>query len=454
MPPYGSILKRYLKTNEVHVRRLLCSTYVDDIITGGETEEEAFELYVQSKQIFREGGFNLRKFLTNSKHLQEQIDLKETQCTSSLSRDEPTYSEATLGTSHPLRTEEHRVLGVPWNPASDQFLFDTSGITQLAHDLSPTKRNLVSLIGKFYDPLGFLSPVIIRFKILFQKLCQCKSDWDEVIPEELEGEWKLLVSDLKTASPLSLPRSYFFELTDPTVSATLCGFCDASTKAYAAVVYLILKTETRSSVQFVAAKTRVAPLKSQTIPRLELLSALLLANLIVSVHSSLQHQIPSLSIKCFTDFQVALYWILGSDKEWKPFVQNRVAEIRRKVHSNHWYHCPGTNNLADLPSRGITMMELSVSQLWRSGPEWLHLDVPIRLNDSPPMPESCSQELKSKTKPSHTLLAADETSTVGSVMHCEDFGDLQKLFRVTAYILKQWNNSRSRGACEQISPTR
>ena len=322
-------LERYLKTNEVHMRRLLCSTYVDNIITGGETEEEAFKLYVQSKQIFREGGFNLRKFLTNSRHLQEQTDLKETQCTSSLFRDEPTYSEATVGTSHPSRREEHRVLGIPWNPASDQLLFDTSFITQLAHDLSPTKRNLVSLIGRFYDPLGFLSLVIICFKILFQKLCQCKCDWDEVISEELEGEWKLLVSDLKMASPLSLPRSYFFELTDPTVSATLCGFCNASIKAYAAVVYLVLKTETRSSVQFIAAKTRVAPLKSQTIPRLELLSALLLANLIVSVHSSLRHQIPSLTIKCFTDSQVALHWILGSDKEWKPFVQNRVTKIRR-----------------------------------------------------------------------------------------------------------------------------
>ena len=179
---------------------------MDDILTGGETEEEAFELYVQSKQIFREGGFNLRKFLTNLKHLQEQIDLKETQCTSSLSQDEPTYSEATLGMSHPSRKEEHRVFGVPWNPASDQFLFDTSVITQLAHDLSPTKRNLISLIGKFYDLLGFLSPVIICFKIFFQKLCQCKCDWDEVIPEELEGEWKLLVSDLKMASPLSLSQ--------------------------------------------------------------------------------------------------------------------------------------------------------------------------------------------------------------------------------------------------------
>ena len=122
MPPYWFHL---LKTDEVHVQRLLCSTYVDDIITGGETEEEAFELYVQSKQIFQEGGLNLKKFLTNSKHLQEQIDLKETQCTSSLSRDEPIYSEATLGMSHPLRTEENRDLGVPWNPASDLFFFFT-----------------------------------------------------------------------------------------------------------------------------------------------------------------------------------------------------------------------------------------------------------------------------------------------------------------------------------------
>ena len=81
------------------------------------------------------------------------------------------------------------------------------------------------------------------------------------------------------------------------------------------------------------------------------------------------------------------------------------------------------------------MMELSVSQLWRSGSEWLHLDVPIQLNDLLLMPESCSQELKSKLKPSHNLLAAEEMSTVGSVMHCENFGNLQKLLGVTAFIL-------------------
>ena len=95
-------------------------------------------------------------------------------------------------------------------------------------------------------------------------------------------------------------------MTDPLVSATLCGFCDTSTKAYAAVVYLLLKTETHSVVRFVAAKTRVAPLQGQTVPRLELLSALLLSKL-VSVHNSLQHQIAPLGIRCFTDSQVTLY---------------------------------------------------------------------------------------------------------------------------------------------------
>lgn len=138
-------MERYLKTNEDLVHRLLCSTYVDDIITSGETEEEAIQLYVRSKQIFREGEFNLRKFLTNSKHLQQQIDLKESQHTSQFTS---CPLDATSGMSHPLG---HKVLGIPWNPTSDQLLFNTSDLTQLSFDLRPMKRNIVSLIGKFYD---------------------------------------------------------------------------------------------------------------------------------------------------------------------------------------------------------------------------------------------------------------------------------------------------------------
>ena len=181
---------------------------------------------------------------------------------------------------------------------------------------------------------------------------------------ELVKEWKGLVLDLNGSLLVSLPRSYFCGIKEPVTSATLYGFCDASTRAYAAVVYLLLRTETDSVIRFVAAKTRVAPLQGQTIPRLELLSAFLLSRLIMSVHNCLRNQIEPLDVKCYTDSLVALYWIRGKDKEWKPFVQNRVKKIRHNVHPEFRHHCTGSTNPADLPSRGLTMTELSASHLW------------------------------------------------------------------------------------------
>ena len=441
-------LEKYLETNEGLVRQLLHSTYVDDIISGGHTEDEVFDLYTVSKKIFHEGGFNLRKFLTNSKCLQERINLQESpKPDNSPLQDEPTFSETTLGVSQFPRNEEHKVLGVPWDPESDQLIFDVTDLARVALDLHPTKRNLVSLIGKFYDPLGFLSPVIIRFKILFQKLCQCKSDWDDVIPKGLIEEWKSPIADLNEAQPMSLPRSYFYDITDPLTSITLCGFCDASAKAFAAVVYLLLKTKTHSVVRFIAAKTRVAPLQSQTIPRLELLSVLMLSRLVVSIHNSLQPQTTPLNIRCYTDSQVALYWICGKDKEWKPFVQNRVREIRRNVHPNLWNHCPGKTNPADLPSRGLNILELTVSQLWRVGPEWLCLDIPVSSDtESTPMPEQCLPELKASSKLSHNLLAIERRPDVGGVISCADFSSLQRLLRVTAYVLRAVNSFKAKNS--------
>ncbi len=244
---------------------------------------------------------------------------------------------------------------------------------------------------------------------------------------------------------MSFPRSYYHDLTDPLTSLTLCGFCDASTQAFAAVVYLLLKTETRSVVKFVAAKTRIAPLRSQTIPRLELLSALLLSRLVVSVHSSL-HQMPSMDVRCYTDSQVALYWIRGKDREWKPFVENRVREIRHNVHPDLWSHCPGKSNPADLPSRGLNMLEMSVSQLWRTGPGWLNCDAPsFSDNGVTSMPELCVSELKKSGTVSHDLLTIETKPSVGEMILCENFSSLQRLLRVTAYVQRAVNRFKAKG---------
>ena len=139
-------LERYLNSNESTVKHLLRSTYVDDIISVAPSDDEAFALYAKAKEIFRQGGFNLRKFQSNSQPLQTKVDAAEGLPDSGMS----TASEA-------------KVLGITWNPHSDTLVFDLSELALAADSLQPTKRNLVSLIGRFYDPLGFLAPITIKF---------------------------------------------------------------------------------------------------------------------------------------------------------------------------------------------------------------------------------------------------------------------------------------------------
>ena len=282
-------LEKFSNSHPDVVSTLIHSAYVDDIVAGA-SSEEAFILYRESKELFRRGGFNLRKFLSNNQPLQQRInDMENHQKTNEgkpvpdLDYLEVTYVDATLGNFQQLQPEESKVLGVRWNPHRDCIIFDVADTAQLAASLEPTKRNVVSTVGKFYDPIGFLSPVIIPFKILFQKLCEHKVDWDELLPDELMREWKTLVADLKRGRPLSIPRCYLTGVEENEISYGLCGFCDASSRAYAAVVYLVLQSNSRTVTRFVIAKTRVAPLQTQTIPRLELLSALLLSRLMVTV---------------------------------------------------------------------------------------------------------------------------------------------------------------------------
>ena len=117
-----------------------------------------------------------------------------------------------------------------------------------------------------------------------------------------------------------IPSCYSWSLSKPTGKNTLFGFCDASSRAYAAVVYIRVETDVSSSVEFVASKTMVSPVERHTIPRLELLSALLLAKLMATILIALESEVSFSSIICFTDSKVALYWIRGLEKEWKQFV--------------------------------------------------------------------------------------------------------------------------------------
>ena len=413
-------METYRDVDPQFVDKFLSSIYVDDVSLGSNNVETTYELYLKSKLRLAQAGFKLRKFVTNSEELRQLIRLNE-------------HSELTTG------GEIHRMLGVEWKFTDDNLLFNIENVTRTMMTAEPTKRSVVSMTAKFFDPLGIISPVIVLFKMFFQDLCESRIDWDEPLSGDLLNKWNQLRSAVSGSTIIVVPRCYFnTTLQNSATDVKIIGFCDASSKAYAAVVYLRLEFQERIIVSFIAAKSRVAPLKTLTIPRLELLSALLLSKLVVNIQAALHKEFPSIDIICYTDSRVALCWIQGCRQEWKQFVENRVRSIRSLVPPQAWRHCPGIENPADIPSRGVSISELVKSELWLYGPKWLRdtqglLDNIYCTDDT--IPEQCCQEMRKCTT---QLLAGNSASEVriGLVIRCEDFSSFHKLLRITGLVIK------------------
>ena len=432
-------LKKHVSTMPDTVARVSRSIYVDDVVYGADSEDQAYQLYLETKSLLQSGGFNLRKFVTNSTPLQRKIDQQEAQLHANLQpsdadQDQDSYTKSTLGTSSRVDDGEHRILGIRWDYTTDCLLFDMKDLALHASKLDPTKRGIVGVASRVYDPVGFVSPVTIRFKVLFQELCEAKIGWDEPLPHHLLTKWLNLVSSLQQNVLLAIPRRYSENVSLKSARCRLVGFCDASKRAYAAVVYLVIASDHGCTTRFVACKTRVSPVKEQTIPRLELLSALLLSRLMTSVSQALSLELSLGEPSYFTDSKVSLYWIKGQDREWKPFVQNRVNQIRNITQPHKWAHCAGKENPADIPSRGIEPCGLVHNSLWLYGPSWLHSGTPD-VEDPVQMPQECKAEQR-KLKKTVAMLVADEIVNIGSLINCKDFSSRERLVRVTAYVLR------------------
>uniref|UniRef100_A0A1X7TD41 DUF5641 domain-containing protein n=1 Tax=Amphimedon queenslandica TaxID=400682 RepID=A0A1X7TD41_AMPQE len=190
-------------------------------------------------------------------------------------------------------------------------------------------------------------------------------------------------------------------------------------------------TDTGTRCILMSSKTRVAPTSQQTIPRLELLSALLLARLMASISKNLEKTLEKPI--CYMDSKVALYWILGLNKDWRPFVQHHVEKIRRLIPSTCWRHCPGMVNPADLPSRGLKPDELEKNKDWFKGPDWLTTDLNGEKASFEDMPSECIQELRACEKKTLGMIVA--ASGLSQIINIQKYSCLGRVLRVTCHML-------------------
>jgi hypothetical protein len=381
----GSILAHHLNSYadlypEI-IKMIEESLYVDDLISGCENESKAFEIYQSSKCILAEGSFNLRKWHSNSSELLDRIHQaeagdginqhsKDDKKPKSITEEDQSYTKSTIGSDNREKNVDVvNVLGTKWDCKTDELCFNLSSIVEYARTLPVTKRSLLKITAKIFDPLGLLSPFIVRLKCLFQVVCVEKMGWDDPLEGNVLDEWNRAIGELECLNAVRIPRCYFDSQSPPT-ETQIHAFSDASNTAYAAVVYTRSSYENGNvQVRLVASKSRVAPIKKQSIPRLELLGAVILARLV----NTLKRSIPGhCRIFYWVDSTTVLCWI-KNDKGWKQYVSHRVEEIRRLTNRDDWRHCPGTTNPADLPSRGMSGPDLSTAQTWWNGPQFLLL---------------------------------------------------------------------------------
>ena len=236
-----------------------------------------------------------------------------------------------------------KALGVVWNSSQDTM----STSVNLPTAYSSTKRGIISDVSKKFDILGWLAPTILQMKVMYQQLWEEKLGWDDPVPNHYQARHKVWRDQLKLLAEIQLPRCYF--TSEPTLSIDLHGFSDASEAAYTALVYVRATYQTQPpTCRLVMAKTKVAPIKTLSMPRLELCGAALFAKLLTTIRKALNVSIDH--VHALSDSTIVLTWLDGSPKRYKTFEGDRIASITNLVPPNAWKHVPTEENPADCAS--------------------------------------------------------------------------------------------------------
>lgn len=404
--------------------------YMDDLMTGSANVEEGKELYKQISGILEKGGFKLQKWSSNNNKLMKNIEEmeKEKDNTRSVTENDKDKEARDKKNTQDNSTQDAskikikldntiKILGLTWDRDDDVFQYTVNLPSAAAPPV--TKRAIISDIAKLFDPLGWIAPTIILAKVFIQRLWLAGVTWDERLPTELINDWETYRQSLQELYKIRIPR--WINMRPDDVDVELHGFSDASKSAYAAVVYIrVIDCKGQVKVHLLSAKTRVAPIKQVSIPRLELCGAVLLSRLLTETANVLN--IPKEKIVAWTDSTIVLAWLNSHPSRWKTFVANRTSEILTNLNASQWFHVSTKNNPADLASRGALPCVLSESKLWVSGPETIREQTIIYTK-----PAMLQENLEESVKTHVTTTDAKETSIF------ERFSSLQRLLRVIAY---------------------
>ena len=346
------------------------NTYVDDILSSNKTLKGAINTALDVEKILKGGDFHLPEFTSNS----------------------PAFLNAVRPNSNSLETplaigtmDETTLLGIIWRRNSDVLGFD---VTQ--KDVVYTRAGILSQVASIFDPLGSAAPITIKGRIRHRELGIRGLSWTDAVDDREKEWWQSWFIILRQLNYVEFPRC-LFPNEDHITRIELHTFCDASTEAYAAVVYVRnIYDNGQIIIRHIKGGTKLAPLKTLSVPRLELNAALLGARMARMVQTELTRKVTSRYF--WTDSSTVRNWIRATATLYQTFVNHRIGEIQTLTETQEWRFVPGKLNPADAATRSQLEPE-AVPYIWLDGPDFLHETEECWPKDLPWM--AISEEIRS-----------------------------------------------------------
>lgn len=342
--------------DEDTVKMLRDNFYVDDGLGCAKDTTTAIRMAKQLVELLGDGGFKLRKFISNSKPLMEELgeDLLA-----------PEVQDVDLSKEC---IPEHNVLGVSWEPNADRF------VVKIKVNPKPlTKRGCWSMISNsVYDPIGICQPYLLTGRQILQAVCEEVSGWDDPLPSKLCKQWKKWYDSLHNLEKLNIRRCYTTRgIAD---SYQIHTFMDASTVGLGAASYLrcYFKEDNSVEVAFIVGKSRIVPRSNTTsVPKLELKAAILGSKLHRKVKNAIGLDIEKSYL--WTDSTSVRNWICNRSSRFSKYIARNVAAIEMRTNGDEFLHVPTAQNPADIASRGVSPEKASSDTIWITGPAFLQL---------------------------------------------------------------------------------